>query len=129
MPVRRTSHRREALERLQVASRSVLQIRAVALRDTISSLLERHQVGRGEHYPGNRNPSSLPGDPPARQSGRLINSIQWNRVTDDVIEVGPNARAFTATGAYPVDLEYGNRRVAARPFMRPGVAEFKAKLR
>lgn len=124
---RETSQR--ALARLTVESEKVLRVRAFALRDEISSTLERAAVGRGVFYKGNRNPSSAPGDPPARQSGTLVNSIDAARVTPTLYEVGPRSAAFTNRSAYPVTLEFGGRNIAPRPFMRPSIASFKQKLR
>jgi len=117
------------LERLTVESRAVLRVRAFALRDEISSLLERNSVGRGQLYPRARNPSSAPGDPPARQSGRLINSVQARQRSPDVFEVGPARESFTRLPAYPVALEFGSRSIAPRPFMRPSVLAFREKVR
>jgi HK97 gp10 family phage protein len=120
------------LERLTSRSREVLQVRAFALRDTINSVLERSKVGRGVRYvrsDGRVHPASAPGDPPARETGRLINSIQSNRVNGELWEVGPAAASFTGRPEYPVFLEFGTRRMQPRPFMRPGVAEFKTRVR
>jgi len=117
------------LERITAKSREVLQVRAFALRDTINSVLERSKVGRSGLPPGPVNPPSAVGDPPARQSGKLINSIQAFRVNDELYEVGPSINSFQDTYEYPVILEFGYGRLRGpRPFMRPGVTEFKAKV-
>jgi hypothetical protein len=116
------------LERLTFESEKVLKVRAFALRDTISSVLERSKVGRSTVL-GPKNPRSLPGDPPARQAGTLVNSISATKVTPTLYEVGPAAQPFVSRGDYPVFLEFGTRNMAPRPFVRPGILEFKRKLR
>lgn len=106
--------------------------RAEMLRAEEYDTLERNRVGRGIHYAGNRNPSSAPGDPPARQTGRLQESIAITRratANDPYALVGPRPPAFQGFDPYPVFLEYGTRRMAPRPFVRPSVATLKRKLR
>lgn len=111
--------------------------RAEALRAEIYGLLERNRVGRGVQYPGNPNPSSLPGDPPARQSGRLMESIAVvTRATpaEPVALVGPRPQAFTGPlddPDYPVVLEFGGgiNDIEPRPYMRPAVDALRAKAR
>lgn len=130
---RETSAR--ALARLTVESEKVLRVRAFALRDEISSTLERAAVGRGVFYKGNRNPSAQSPDPPARQTGRLLNSIDAARVTPTLYEVGPRSAAFANVKPdsqgrlYPEILEFGTRSRSPFPYIRPSVASFKAKLR
>lgn len=133
MSVRRTRDER-VLERLTVKSQEVLRVRAFGLRDEISSTLERAAVGKGLVYDrasGNGEyRASAPGDPPARDTGRLINSIQANRQTDDLYEIGPAEASYRGdTPEYPVYLEFGTARMAPRPFMRPSIASFKQGIR
>lgn len=109
-----------------------LNVRAEGLRSEIYSALEQSQHGRGRHYPGNPRRSSAPGDPPARQTGRLQESIAvLQRATPQLLEaaVGPRPQAFTRTAPYPVFLEFGTRRMAPRPFVRRGLTAFRAKVR
>lgn len=102
------------------------------MRTEMYDVLERNQVGRGIKWPGNRNPSSRPFDPPARQSGRLMESIAVIRkakIDDLTSEIGPRPQAFVGRFNYPTYLEgfgseFGSRRVAPRPFMRPAIKNF-----
>lgn len=109
-----------------------LNVRAEALRSEIYNVLEQSQHGRGIKYPGLPRRSSAPGDPPARQSGRLQESIAvLSRATPTRLEarVGPRPQSFTRTAPYPVFLEFGTRAMAPRPFVRRGLQAFRQKIR
>lgn len=56
--------------------------------------------------------ASAPGQPPATDTGRLAGSIR-------AIESGTTHAAVEAQVDYAVHLEFGTRRMAARPFMTP----------
>lgn len=62
----------------------------------------------------NRTPSA-PGSPPHVQTGALRSSIRTEWDGDRRVVVGPSV-------AYGRHLEFGTRRMAARPFMRPALA-------
>ncbi len=67
-----------------------------------------------------RYPPSLPGDPPTVQTGTLRRSVQVDR---SEIEAR-NPKAAMGTGRrYGFYLEFGTRRVEARPWMRPTFAQ------
>jgi len=109
-----------------------LNVRAEALRSEIYNVLEQSQHGSGRHYPGNPRRSSAPGESPARQTGRLQESIAvLSRATPDNLEasVGPRPQSYSRTAPYPVFLEFGTRRMAPRPFVRRGLQAFRAKVR
>lgn len=120
---------RKLLERrVRVASES--------LRSTIYDTLERYRVGAGVQYPGNPNPSSAPGDPPARQTGHLMESVRYfYDVATLRSVVGPFEQGATIDNpisvSYATPLEYGAplRNLKPRPFMRRALANFKQKWR
>ena len=58
--------------------------------------------------------ASADGDPPATDTGRLKNSIEFDKIGDLTATVGSKL-------AYATWLEYGTMRMAARPFFRPAV--------
>jgi len=68
---------------------------------------------RRSKYIKRRTPS-LPGHPPAVQTGTLIRETRWRRVSDAMIRVGAWAK-------YALYLELGTRTMFARPFIRPAV--------
>jgi hypothetical protein len=113
-----------------------VRVASESMRSTIYDLLERYRVGSGIQWPGNRNPSSSPGDPPARQSGDLMESVRYFYDLGKLRSVvGPFVKGATIDNPvsipYANDLEYGAplRRIAPRPFMRRALAEFKVKWR
>lgn len=93
---------------------------ALKLQGEIKQVLREANPGRGRQYGGHR--ASAPGDPPATDTGRLINSIAWERESALVRRVGTNVE-------YAPGLEYGNRRVAPRPFMRVAVDRYRKAYR
>lgn len=60
---------------------------------------------------------SAPGEPPATETGNLVNSIQQENIQDGI-------RVFVGA-RYGADLEYGTKKMAARPFWRPAVEKGK----
>lgn len=103
----------------------VLRIRAHALRSEIYGRLERSITGRGPNM-GTYRRASAPGDSPARQTGRLQESVKV--VSFDAAKltatVGPDPADFSPA-YYALYLEFGTRHMAPRPFMRPALEEFK----
>ena len=69
--------------------------------------------------------SSAPGEPPYTFTGNLIRSI---KVDESQIKTDkPKARVGT-NAVYAPPLEYGSRRNAPHPFMRPTLVERKTEL-
>lgn len=60
--------------------------------------------------------ASKPGDPPAKDTGNLASSLVWKMDGDSAL-VGSTIR----NPAYPLWLEFGTRRMAARPFLQPAM--------
>lgn len=64
-----------------------------------------------------RHQASAPGEPPATDTGRLVNSI-----VGDAKVVGRQVQGYLeARTSYAGYLEFGTRHMAARPFMTPAV--------
>lgn len=61
--------------------------------------------------------ASAPGEPPAIDMGYLANSIQTKRIQ-------PLLWHVTVGAAYGYILEFGSRKMAARPFMRPAAKAY-----
>jgi hypothetical protein len=59
---------------------------------------------------------SAPGDPPHKQTVRLLASVAWELVGDAIARVGMNLR-------YGRWLELGTRKMAARPWLRRALRE------
>jgi hypothetical protein len=122
-----------------------LNVNAETARAEMYGLLERNRVGRGRvytHYlrtnprtgvvyPVAERPTphraSAPGDAPARDTGRLMESVAVTKratASDLVAEIGPRQQAF-AEAFYPGFLEYGTRKIAPRPFIAPTASRVK----
>ncbi|WP_427023036.1 HK97-gp10 family putative phage morphogenesis protein [Aureimonas ureilytica] len=71
---------------------------------------------------GKNHVPSAPGQPPNADTHQLDRSIQTLPVKDHEVQV-------IATAPYAQHLEYGTSKMAARPFMRPALAENEPKAR
>jgi len=89
-------------------------VKAQQLRTEIVEQLS--QPGTGEIY--DRHIASAPGDPPAVDSGRLRQSIVALKVDQFRWRVGTNVE-------YALYLEFGTRRMAPRPFLRPAAEKVR----
>ena len=80
--------------------------------------VELQTPGSGEVYTrGSRSHrASAPGQPPAIDTGNLINSIEVGDVTPTQATLGVGAE-------YAEYLEFGTSRMEARPFLRPAMDE------
>lgn len=70
--------------------------------------------------PTRTHTASAPGQPPMSDTGRLANSITFDRVGDLTATVGSALN-------YAPWLEYGTSRMEARPFFRPAVERMRPK--
>ena len=96
---------------------------AIELRaDVVQSIQRGPASGRTykKSNPTRVHTASAPGQPPMSDTGRLANSVTFDRVGDLTASVG-------STLAYAVHLEYGTSRMAARPFFRPAVEKMRPK--
>ena len=130
--MRRENRRQQVERRLHDLARRVIRVRADSLRSEEYGVLEASRIGRGEHWPGQPNPSSAPGDPPARQTGHLMESVRYIvHPTELRAIVGPLERGSTIDGPRPVPyaapLEYGSLHVEPRPWIRPAYERWRAK--
>ena len=64
--------------------------------------------------------ASAPGEAPASDTGRLASSITFDQAGPLTATVGSNL-------AYSVYLEFGTRKIAARPYFRPAVERMRPK--
>lgn len=108
-----------------------------------SEIKQSMKAGTGRVYGGHQ--ASAPGEPPAVDTGRLRGSISTNWTgsgmrkgnvdgaaqSGDGIEA-PVGREFTVSvgsaAPYASWLEYGTKKMAARPFIRPIFDKFKSKI-
>lgn len=91
--------------------------RAQRMRNDIVQELSKPGTGRiyatgYKTAPHDTHQASAPGDPPAVDTGRLRQSIVALKIEPGRWRVGTNLE-------YALYLEFGTRRIAPRPFMRP----------
>lgn len=75
------------------------------------------------YNPRRTHKSSAAGEPPASDTGYLVNNIFLN-VDNDGLGASVESRA-----EYSGFLEFGTQKMAARPFLQPALEENKAKIR
>jgi HK97 gp10 family phage protein len=99
----------------QAASRQVFRILNAVRNEAIGLILRGSKSGRvyGRHQ------ASAPGEAPASDTGRLVQSIR--------VDFQPNALAgrVVAGTDYAKKLEFGTVKIAPRPFMTPAVNNVK----
>jgi HK97 gp10 family phage protein len=107
---------------------STLTEQGQLLEGAIARTLQQGSPGRGRVYPSaggglnTTHQASAPGDPPASDTGNLINSIGTDfRRAELSVLVGTEVE-------YAPFLEYGTRRMAPRPFMRPAYQSREAAI-
>lgn len=70
---------------------------------------------------------SAPGQPPNWDTGYLANNITTQQVGEFVADVTSSAKSDDGH-PYAVDLEYGNSKMAARPYMRPSANDKREEI-
>lgn len=73
----------------------------------------------------NYPPASTPGNPPARRTGSLQDGIADDIRADGTLATVYSNRAFGSEDV-PVWLEFGTKKMAPRPYMRPGMQSTSA---
>ena len=114
--------RRASGEIKQAVSRAVVGT-ALELQGNIKTSIARGPAsGRTyeKYSPRRTHTASAPGQPPMTDTGRLVNSIEFDKLGDLTATVGSKL-------AYAPYLEYGTSRMAARPFFRPAIEEIRPK--
>lgn len=126
--------RLEGSKELQAAlQRASKDIRDAVSRAVVGTALElqgniKTSIARGpasgrtyeKYNPRRTHTASASGQPPMTDTGRLVNSIEFDKIGDLTATVGSKL-------AYATYLEYGTSRMAARPFFRPAVEKITPK--
>jgi len=100
-------------KRVDAGLKSAGEEAGMALSDHVKVLISRpNPLGEAP---------SAPGEPPARVSGELMDSVGYEA---EMTGKGAAVRVW-ASAPYALALEYGTRRMAARPFLRPSLAEME----
>lgn len=97
----------------KAASLMITEARRLIIETPKSGRIYKRSIGLHQ--------ASAPGEPPANMLGILANSFKVN-----VTQTGTLITAsITNTAPYAKFLEFGTRKMAARPFMRPAYANTK----
>ena len=104
------------------AGKAVLATAIEMRADIVKSIQRGPASGRTykKSNPTRTHTASAPGQPPMSDTGRLANSITFDRLGDLTASVGSALN-------YAPWLEYGTSRMAARPFFRPAVERMRPK--
>jgi HK97 gp10 family phage protein len=117
---------REASDDVRAEAAKVVTKTALALRaDIVKSIQRGPASGRTyrKYNPNRTHTASAPGQPPMSDTGRLANSIEFDKSV-----FGGNLTATVGSRlAYALYLEYGTSRMSARPFFRPAVERMQPK--
>lgn len=85
--------------------------------ESIRLILRTQKSGRTYTRRGITHKASAPGEAPASDTGRLVNSIK-------VIDDEPNLVVYVNVSAeYGDDLEFGTENMEPRPYLRPALLE------
>lgn len=91
-------------------------------RDVVKAI--RNGPATGRIYGKRMHQASAPGEAPANDTGRLLNSIFFAE------GFGANRGKLAIVGSnvvYATYLEFGTRKIASRPFFRPAVERMRPK--
>lgn len=97
------------------AERGIVAATEDVRNEALRLILDTPKTGRIYRRRGVEHQASAPGEAPANDTGRLVNSI---RTTYDLPTLVGRIVASTAYAAF---LEYGTSRMEPRPYMRPAL--------
>jgi len=102
--------------------RGIIRGTEAVRNEAISLILNTPKTGRLYRRASVFHHASGPGEPPASDTGRLVNSIV---TTYDATKLSGTVVAGTAYAPY---LEYGTQTMEPRPFLRPALANKRAEV-
>ena len=114
-------------EQLEGAIRRALAVALVRAAEEVRTeairlILSTQKTGRLYRRRGAEHQASAPGEPPATDTGRLVNSINTEVDTQNLVV------RVTANAAHADALEFGTRNMEPRPFMRPALANKRDRI-
>ena len=99
--------------------------------EAIDSIASGVKSGATYKRGGKDHTASAAGEAPATDTGKLISGITTEIKVIDKVLVGM-VKAFAADGKggnYATHLEFGTRKMGARPFMQPALQKSEAKIK
>lgn len=104
----------------------LIEVSAQMVRNTAVKSIQEHGssgVTYEKYNPRRTHTASAAGNPPNSDTGYLANNI-FSIVDADKLGASVESRAD-----YSVDLEFGTRKMRARPFLQPALEENRPKIR
>lgn len=103
-------------------AKPIIEAKLNTLRAILVEGFDAPKTGREYRRPsGDRYRASAPGEPPARRSGDLQDSIGELGVRE---ESGTVVGEIRISARHAILLERGTPRISPRPFVRPAIEEF-----
>jgi len=102
--------------------RGVVRVTEAVRNEAIALILNTQKTGRIYTRRGVTHQASAPGEPPASNTGRLVNSIQ---TVYDTKNLTGTVGTSVEYGGY---LEFGTQTIEPRPFLRPALATHRRSL-
>lgn len=98
------------------AMRALIRGTESVRNEALTLILKTAKTGRIYRRGRRQHQASAPGEAPASDTGTLVNRIRTSYDPDNLVGT------ITASTAYAAPLEYGTSRMAARPYLRPALA-------
>jgi HK97 gp10 family phage protein len=117
------SHLNEVIKQIEATNKRNLTNATVTLFRAVQKKLTGPRTGETYKVPGTQKEytASAPGEPPARRTGALANSIKY-RVEDQTGIVGTN-------NDYAQALEMGTSKMKPRPYFQPAMDESLSEIK
>ena len=101
---------------MQGVKQGIVAVTEGVRNEAISLILTGPKTGRIYRRRSVEHQASAPGEAPASDTGRLVNSIRTRYENDYMTGI------VAASTAYATVLEFGTLKMEPRPFMRPALA-------
>jgi len=106
----------------EAVMRGVVKGTEVVRDEAISLILNTPKTGRIYRRRSVEHQASAPGEPPASDTGRLVNSIATK------YDVNTLSGTVVVDAEYGPYLEFGTQTIEPRPFLRPALANKRGAL-
>jgi HK97 gp10 family phage protein len=119
------SHLNEVIKQIEATNKRNLTNATVTLFRAVQKKLTGPRTGETYKVPGTQKEytASAPGEPPARRTGALANSIKYRLINNDTSGiVGTN-------NDYAMPLEKGTSKMKPRPYFQPAVDESLSEIK
>lgn len=107
---------------VKATMRGVVRATESVKAEAVSLILDTPKSGRTYVRRGVSHQASAPGEAPASDTGRLVNSIRTEYDTAAL------TGRVVASARYAAPLEYGTQKMKPRPFLRPALAAHQGEI-